>query len=103
MALIPHLLQNTGPADDEIVPAPPAPSSKDIPSGPSAGNGSSATLNAGEKPRPEFGRALTEAGVHDDPILKELRDMGYERKDALAALEKYDYNLERVSLFLIVI
>ena len=42
------------------------------------------------------GRALTEAGVHDDPILKNLTGMGYARADALLALEKYDYNLERV-------
>jgi len=35
--------------------------------------------------------------VHDDPILKNLTGMGYPRKEALAALEKYDYNLERVS------
>jgi epidermal growth factor receptor substrate 15 len=47
--------------------------------------------------RPQLGRALTEAGVHDDPILKNLTGMGYPRKEALAALEKYDYNLERVS------
>jgi epidermal growth factor receptor substrate 15 len=46
--------------------------------------------------RPAIGRALTEAGVHDDPILKNLTGMGYPRNDALAALEKYDYNLERV-------
>lgn len=46
--------------------------------------------------RPQIGRALTEAGVHDDPILKNLTSMGYNRNDALAALEKYDYNLERV-------
>lgn len=43
------------------------------------------------------GRALTEDGVHDDPILKNLTSMGYSRTDALGALEKYDYNLERVS------
>lgn len=43
------------------------------------------------------GRALTEAGEHDDPILKNLTSMGYSRADALLALEKYDYNLERVS------
>lgn len=42
------------------------------------------------------GRALTEEGEHDDPILKNLTSMGYSRSDALAALEKYDYNLERV-------
>jgi epidermal growth factor receptor substrate 15 len=43
------------------------------------------------------GRALTEAGEHDDPILKNLTGMGYSRADAVSALEKYDYNLERVS------
>ena len=43
------------------------------------------------------GRALTEEGAHDDPILKNLTSMGYSRQDALQALEKYDYNLERVS------
>jgi epidermal growth factor receptor substrate 15 len=42
------------------------------------------------------GRALTEAGEHDDPILKDLMDLGYHRKDAVAALEKFDYNLEKV-------
>ncbi|EHK98831.1 putative Uncharacterized calcium-binding protein [Glarea lozoyensis 74030] len=52
--------------------------------------------NALAPDRPQIGRALTEAGVHDDPILKNLTGMGYARNDALAALEKYDYNLERV-------
>ena len=47
--------------------------------------------------RPEIGRALTQEGEHDDPILKNLTSMGYSRTDALSALEKYDYNLERVS------
>lgn len=64
--------------------------------GPSTGTSSSAPKDAG---RPPVGRALTEQGVHDDPILKNLTMMGYERKAALAALEKYDYNLERVSSF----
>lgn len=50
--------------------------------------------------RPSMGRALTEAGEHDDPILKNLTNMGYPRKEALAALEKYDYNLERAANFL---
>jgi len=59
------------------------------------GNGTSST--AAPKEKPVLGRALTETGVHDDPILKNLTGMGYARKDALAALEKYDYNLERVS------
>ncbi len=52
---------------------------------------------AAETERPGLGRALTVEGVHDDPILKNLTSMGYSRADALSALEKYDYNLERVS------
>ena len=63
---------------------------------PKASNDTS-SANAAPKERPQIGRALTEAGVHDDPILKNLTGMGYARADALAALEKYDYNLERVS------
>ncbi|KAK1754412.1 hypothetical protein QBC47DRAFT_217830 [Echria macrotheca] len=43
------------------------------------------------------GRGTTEKEDNDDPILKNLTSMGYSRSDALAALEKYDYNLERVS------
>lgn len=58
------------------------------------GNG---TSSSPPTERPQLGRALTEAGVHDDPILKNLTGMGYPRTEALAALEKYDYNLERVS------
>ena len=63
------------------------------------GNGSAAS--APKEQRPTVGRALTETGTHDDPILKNLTGMGYARKDALAALEKYDYNLERVSFLLL--
>jgi len=62
----------------------------------SLNNGTSATAPE----RPQIGRALTEAGEHDDPILKNLTGMGYPRTDALAALEKYDYNLERAANFL---
>ncbi|KAL2066529.1 hypothetical protein VTL71DRAFT_2600 [Oculimacula yallundae] len=61
------------------------------------GNGTSTSSPAD---RPQIGRALTEAGVHDDPILKNLTGMGYPRNDALAALEKYDYNLERAANYL---
>lgn len=56
----------------------------------------------GDLDRPSApGRALTERGEHDDPILKSLTGMGYSRADSVSALEKYDYNLEKVSLFLI--
>lgn len=47
-----------------------------------------------------LGRVLTEDGAHDDPILKNLTSMGYTRHDALSALEKYDYNLERAANYL---
>lgn len=60
---------------------------------PAKTNGSATNASSN---KPQLGRALTEAGEHDDPILKDLTAMGYARKDALAALEKYDYNLERV-------
>jgi epidermal growth factor receptor substrate 15 len=70
-------------------------SPKDTPEVTKPGNGTG-SITAPE--RPQMGRALTEAGVHDDPILKNLTGMGYARADALAALEKYDYSLERVGL-----
>ncbi|CAH0041119.1 unnamed protein product [Clonostachys solani] len=47
--------------------------------------------------RPGVGRALTEGGEHDDPIVKDLVGMGYARKDAVNALEKYNYNLEKAA------
>jgi epidermal growth factor receptor substrate 15 len=62
--------------------------------------GNGASLNTAPKERPKIGRALTEAGEHDDPILKNLTGMGYPRTEALAALEKYDYNLERSANYL---
>ncbi|PHH66837.1 hypothetical protein CDD81_5969 [Ophiocordyceps australis] len=43
------------------------------------------------------GRALTEQGEHDDPMVKDLTNMGYKRADVVAALEKYDYNLHRAA------
>ncbi|KAK4186226.1 hypothetical protein QBC35DRAFT_554421 [Podospora australis] len=68
---------------------------------------SSVTLASGDGSAKEaparpsnVGRALTEEGEHDDPILKNLTSMGYSRTDALAALEKYDYNLERAANYL---
>lgn len=41
--------------------------------------------------------ALTPGEEHDDPILKRLTGMGYTRGAALDALEKYDYDINRVS------
>ncbi|ETI24769.1 hypothetical protein G647_04139 [Cladophialophora carrionii CBS 160.54] len=47
--------------------------------------------------RPQPGRALSEGTEHDDPILKRLTAMGWTREESLAALEKFDYNIDKVS------
>ncbi|KJX97269.1 UBA/TS-N domain containing protein [Zymoseptoria brevis] len=48
------------------------------------------------KPKgPDRGGALTPGTEHDDPILKRLTGMGYPRGEALDALEKYDYDINR--------
>ncbi|KAI1825348.1 hypothetical protein F4861DRAFT_501739 [Xylaria intraflava] len=60
--------------------------------------GSAQNLNS---ERPSFaGRALTDEGKHDDPMVKNLTGMGYSRADAVNALEKYDYNLDRAANYL---
>ena len=48
--------------------------------------------------KPPLGRALSMGTEHDDPILKRLTNMGYPRDASLAALEKFDYNIDKVSL-----
>lgn len=48
-------------------------------------------------PMPALGRAISSGTEHDDPILKKLTGMGYGRNDALSALEKYDYDINKVS------
>jgi epidermal growth factor receptor substrate 15 len=47
---------------------------------------------------PVLGRAISMGTEHDDPILKRLTGMGYQREKALDALEKYDYDIDRVSV-----
>ncbi|KAF6840500.1 UBA/TS-N domain-containing protein [Colletotrichum plurivorum] len=73
--------------------------SLDSPSDPNAGTGA-ANATPAQETRPAPGRALTQEGEHDDPILKNLTSMGYSREDSLLALEKYDYNLERAANYL---
>ncbi|CAK3977550.1 related to EDE1 [Lecanosticta acicola] len=66
-------------------------------------NGGSATTSqtlaapaAPKKPNlPDRGGAITPGTEHDDPILKRLTGMGYPRGQALAALEEYDYDINR--------
>ncbi|KAL9620296.1 MAG: hypothetical protein Q9160_005195 [Pyrenula sp. 1 TL-2023] len=53
----------------------------------------STTKDASGRPAP--GRALSTGTEHDDPILKRLTGMGWQREESLSALEKYDYNLDK--------
>ena len=48
--------------------------------------------------KPALGRALTSGTEHDDPILKRLTGMGYPRDASLQALERFDYNIDKVGL-----
>ena len=55
---------------------------------------SSSSLRPPEKP--PLARAISAGTEHDDPILKRLTGMGYPREQSLQALEKFDYNLDKV-------
>ena len=46
--------------------------------------------------RPALGRAISTTSEHDDPILKRLTAMGWSRGESLNALEKFDYNIDKV-------
>lgn len=61
----------------------------------SAGPSATATEDAAARPA-TLGRLDTQNSTNDDPILRSLTAMGYSRSTALSALEKYDYNLDRV-------
>jgi epidermal growth factor receptor substrate 15 len=50
----------------------------------------------GKTELPSLGRAISPGTEHDDPILKRLTGMGYPRSEALSALEKYDYDINKV-------
>ncbi|KAH6313414.1 hypothetical protein HBI38_156800 [Parastagonospora nodorum] len=49
---------------------------------------------------PQLGRAISTGTEHDDPILKKLTGMGYARNDALDALEKFDYDINKAADYL---
>ncbi|KAF2183796.1 hypothetical protein K469DRAFT_667491 [Zopfia rhizophila CBS 207.26] len=49
---------------------------------------------------PQLGRAISSGTEHDDPILKKLTGMGYPRADALNALEKFDYDINKAADYL---
>ncbi|KAI9853198.1 MAG: hypothetical protein M1838_000054 [Thelocarpon superellum] len=55
------------------------------------------TTSGSSASKPPLGRALTDGTEHDDPILKRLTGLGYARDVALAALERYDYNIDKAA------
>ncbi|EON61635.1 hypothetical protein W97_00850 [Coniosporium apollinis CBS 100218] len=67
-------------------------------SGMRGGESSSSTQN--QQNMPQLGRALSAGTEHDDPILKKLTGMGYPRQDALNALEKFDYDINKAADYL---
>jgi epidermal growth factor receptor substrate 15 len=85
-------------AADDSDPAPPAATlSPSMTSKATAAPASASTSPpASQLERPALGRALTTGTEHDDPILKRLTAMGWSRDESLAALEKFDYNIDKV-------
>ncbi|KAL8846319.1 MAG: hypothetical protein Q9221_008585 [Calogaya cf. arnoldii] len=47
--------------------------------------------------KPSLNRGMSVGTEHDDPIVKDMTNMGFKRDDCVKALEKYDYNLDKVS------
>ncbi|KPI41820.1 putative calcium-binding protein [Cyphellophora attinorum] len=55
---------------------------------------------AGGDNRPNLARAISTTSEHDDPIVKMLTGMGFNRADSVAALEKYDYDIDKAADYL---
>lgn len=53
---------------------------------------------ASSSSKPPLERTGTADSTNDDPILKRLTGMGYPRGASLRALEKFDYNIDKVNL-----
>ncbi|KAL8692269.1 MAG: hypothetical protein Q9224_003993, partial [Gallowayella concinna] len=53
---------------------------------------SAPTMQSGNPP---MVRGLSMGTEHDDPIVKDMTTMGFQRDDCVKALEKYDYNLDK--------
>jgi epidermal growth factor receptor substrate 15 len=84
-------------AEDDFGPPPPAtPPTATSPKATAASGPPPPTPRSPRPERPVLGRALTQGTEHDDPILKRLTAMGWNREESLAALEKFDYNIDKV-------
>ena len=49
-------------------------------------------------PAPPLNRGISMSTEHDDPLVKDLTSMGFKRDDCVRALEKYDYDQDKVCL-----
>ena len=84
--------QANGNSNNNMIQQPAIPLKESFPTEfPAAAGPSSSTPS-----KPPLGRALTSGTEHDDPILKRLTGMGYPRDESLSALERFDYNLDKV-------
>lgn len=82
--------------DEEIQDLTPPGSSRAIPTTSITPSSPTTASYAPPKGRPQPGRALSTGTEHDDPILKRLTAMGWSRQESLDALEKFDYNIDKV-------
>ncbi|KIW57635.1 hypothetical protein, variant [Exophiala xenobiotica] len=78
---------------------PSVPRTEMTPASPTAASPTS-TAPASKPDRPQPGRALSTGTEHDDPILKRLTAMGWSRDESLAALERFDYNIDKAADYL---
>lgn len=65
---------------------------------PGAGDADVSTAEGSARPPAPNRMDTQESTTNDDPILQKLTSMGYARSVALDALEKYNYNVDRVCL-----
>lgn len=69
------------------------------PPGPPPAAITSTGTGLGVPTKPALARAVSSGTEHDDPILKRLTGMGYPREESLRALEKFDYNIDKVCTY----
>ncbi|KAL8922011.1 MAG: hypothetical protein Q9208_005465 [Pyrenodesmia sp. 3 TL-2023] len=50
--------------------------------------------------KPSLGRGMSVGTEHDDPLVKDLTSMGFQRDDCVKALEKFDYNQDKAVEYL---
>lgn len=54
------------------------------------------TNQNGSAKKPPLNRGVSVGTEHDDPLVKDLTSMGFKRDDCVKALERFDYNQDKV-------